>query len=939
MSAIHNEAHKICTEPLLDAPVSLKTRKKNWRLAFSTFYCTRTLLSLARNKVLAIPSHVTLTIPPENNHLRIDETTLTDPLRGENLIELQKVPSQVAITIPAEESAFFKIDKTTLSGLVKEKNLGELQKLGGIDGVASSLETTLDDGINGNDDDISRRQIAFGFNTYNKLTLSLVFGIKGHGLRGGWIEGGSIFVAAFLVIAISAISNYRETRQFEEMSPISNNIKIDVIRGGQREMVQIFDLVVGDIVCLKIGDKVPADGLFVPGYSLQVANADARMLVTSVGMNTTWKQMMSKKSVENDHTPLQIKVKKLARSVRKISDIILILLLVVNNFTNDAIDKNKNTEDSSKTKAQNLVNSVKGFVAAAAIIVSVVVPESLPLIVKLSLAKAMERMKVVASAFETAGSVSIIVTNKTGTLTLNQMKVEESWIGHESIHKVDSSASSLISGLIHQGVALNTTGCVYRSSSGPEFEFSGSPTEKAILSWASPVMEMELLKQNFTILFTEAFNCKKKRSGVLVKKKKDNTIHVHWKGEAETILAMCSSYYDASGRKKYLNREERMKFKKNIQEMAKRGLRGIALAHKQVIEEAAEEDLKERKRLEKENLILLALLGIEDRCQDWVRRAVEDCKQKTGLNIKLITGDNVLTAKAIASKCGILQPDEEMESSAVMEAEEFIRKYTSEQRKEIIDKIRVVAGASPSKKRLVLQCLKDKGHVVAVTGLNDPKVRDTVILDDNFENVATDLRWGRCVYTNIKKFIQFQLTINVAALVINIVAAISSSKVPLETVQLLWVNLITGPLGALALATEELTAGPMEEQPIAVLLTLQYKGKLIFGVTEAVNDTLIFNTFVLCQVFNEFNARKLKKKNIFEGIEKNKRFLVIAGLTIFLQVVMVEFLKQFADTERLNWEQWVACLAIAAVSWPLGWIVKCIPVPGRPIFNYLWEHI
>ncbi|GKV43758.1 hypothetical protein SLEP1_g51010 [Rubroshorea leprosula] len=744
MSSTHNKAPKICTEPLLDAPVSLKTRKKTWHVALSTLYCTRTLLSIARNKVPPIPSHVTLTIPSENNRLRIVETTLTDPLREKNLIELQKVPSQVAITIPAEESAFFKIDKTTLSGLVKEKNLGELQKHGGINGVASSLETSPDDGINGNDDDLTRRQIAFGFNTYNKLSfypfvveafkdptvlillacaaLSLGFGIKGHGLREGWIEGGSIFVAAFLVSAISAISNYRETRQFEEMSPISNNIEIDVIRGGQRKKVQIFYLVVGDIVCLKIGDKVPADGLFVPGNSLQVvessmtgkddhdeenlrqnpfmlsgtkvANADARMLVTSVGMNTTWKQMMSKKSVENDHTPLQIKVKKLARSVRKISDIILILLVVVNNFTNNAIDENKNTEDSNKTKAQNVVNAVKGIVAAAAIIVSVVVPESLPLIVKLTLAKAMEKMKVVASAFDTAGSVSVIVTNKTATLTLNQMKVEESWIGHESIHKVDTSTSSLISGLIHQGVALNTTGGVYRSSLGAEFEFSGSPTEKAILSWASPVMEMKLLKQNFTILFTEAFNSKKKRSGVLVKKKKDNTIHVHWKGEADTILAMCSRYYDVSGNEKYLNREERMKFKKIIQGMAKGGLRCIALAHKQVIEEAAEEDFKERKRLEKENLILLALLGIEDRCQDWVRRAVEDCKQKTGVNIKLITGDNVFTAKAIASKCGILQPAEEKESSSVMETGEFIRKYTPEQRKQIIDKICVVAGAS-----------------------------------------------------------------------------------------------------------------------------------------------------------------------------------------------------------------------------------------------------
>ncbi|GLT78626.1 hypothetical protein SLA2020_501550 [Shorea laevis] len=1004
MSAILYKVDTIGIEHLLDSPVSLNKHNKKWHLAFATIYCSRTLFSLARNKVPTIPSHVTLTIPPENNLFRIDETTLTEPVKEKNLGELQKVPSHVALTIPAEETAFFKIDKTTLSGLVKEKNLGEFQKLGGIDGVASSLETSLDGGINGSDDDIARRPKAFGFNTYNKLSfypfvvktfrdltvlilldcaaLSLGCGaIKRDGLREGCLEGASIFVAAFLFISTSAIINYRETRQFEEMSPISNNIEIDVMRGGQRRRVQIVDLVVGDIVCLKIGDKVPADGLFVPGYSLQIvessitggddhddenigqnpfmvsgtkpANADARMLVTSVGMNTTWRQMVKKKSNDNEQTPLQMKVKKLARSIRKILEIIVVLLLVVNYFTNNAIDKNENKEGSSKKNGYNIV-------AAAVIIINAVVPESLPLIGNLILAKAMERMKVVASAFDTVGSVSIIVTNKTGTLTLNQMKVKESWIGHESMDRVDSAGSSFISGLIHQGVALNTTGSVYRGPSRSEFEFSGSPTEKAVLSWALPVMkmvmDMELLKQNFTILFAEAFNSKKKLSGVLVKKKEDNTVHVHWKGAAELILAMCSSYYDASGTMKHLNGEERMKFKKIIQGMAKRSLQCIALAHKQVTEEAAEEDLKEKKSLEEENLILLTLLGIEDPCQPWVRETVEECRQKTGVNIKMITSDNVLTAKAIAIECGILHSDKEMESRAVMEADEF-RKYTSEQRKEIIDEICVVAGASPSDKRLLLQSLKDK----AVAGINDSEVRDIVILDDNFKNVAMDLRWGRCVYTNIKKFIQFQLTINVSALVIKIVAAISSCKVPLKTVQLLWVNLITGPLGALALGTEEPTTGPMEKQPvgqeplitnimwrnllaqafyqIVVLLTLHYRGKSIFNVTEAVKDTLIFNTFVLCQVFNEFNARKLKRKNIFEGIEKNIRFLVIAGITIFLQVVTVEFLKWFANTERLNWKQWGACLAIAAVSWPLGCIVKCRPVPERPIFSYLWEHI
>ncbi|KAI8009789.1 putative calcium-transporting ATPase 13, plasma membrane-type [Camellia lanceoleosa] len=285
----------------------------------------------------------------------------------------------------------------------------------------------------------------------------------------------------------------------------------------------------------------------------------------------------------------------------------------------------------------------------------------------------------------------------------------------------------------------------------------------------------------------------------------------------------------------------------------------------------------------------------------------------------------------------------------------------------------------------MVQCLKQKGHVVAVTGdgTNDaPALKeadiglsmgiqgtevakessDIVILDDNFGSVVTVLKWGRCVYNNIQKFIQFQLTVNVAALFINFVAAVSAGEVPLTAVQLLWVNLIMDTLGALALATEKPSKELMHKPPvgrtkplitnimwrnllaqafyqIAVLLTLQFGGKSIFGVNTNVNNTLIFNTFVLCQVFNEFNARKLEKKNVFKEIHRSKLFLAIIGITIVLQVVMVEFLKKFASTERLNWWQWVVCIGFAAVSWPIGWLVKWIPVPEKPFFSYLkWRN-
>ena len=292
-----------------------------------------------------------------------------------------------------------------------------------------------------------------------------------------------------------------------------------------------------------------------------------------------------------------------------------------------------------------------------------------------------------------------------------------------------------------------------------------------------------------------------------------------------------------------------------------------------------------------------------------------------------------------------------------------------------------MARSSPFDKLLMVQFLKQEGHVVGVTGdgTNDaPALKeadiglamgiqgtevakesaDIIILDDNFTSVVTVLRWGRCVYNNIQKFLQFQLTVNVAALVINVVAAISSGKVPLTAVQLLWVNLIMDTLGALALATEQPTNDLMEKKPVgrseplitkimwrnliaqafyqvAILLALEFKAQSIFSVNEKVKNTIIFNTFVLCQIFNEFNSRNMEKKNIFKGIHKNKLFLGIIVITIILQVLMVEFLKKFADTERLNWGQWGACTGMAALSWPIGWCVKSVPVPNRPIFSYI----
>ncbi|PRQ36170.1 putative calcium-transporting ATPase [Rosa chinensis] len=846
--------------------------------------------------------------------------------------------------------------------------------------------------------------------------LSLCISIKEQGLKEGWIDGGSICLAVILVISVSAISNYRQSRQFDKLSKVSNNLQIEAVRNGRRQLISIFEIVVGDVICLKIGDQVPADGLLIEGHSVSVdepsitgendhveisvtenpflfsgtkiADGYGRMLVISVGMNTNWGEKMSRISQDTiEKIPLQAHLDKLTSSMGKVGLAVaffVLVIMLVRYFTGNTENENGNKMfNGSKTKCNGIINAIIGIVSVALTIVEVAIPEGLPLAVTLSLSYSMRRMMVdnamvwKLSACETMGSATTICTDKTGTLTMNQMKVTKFWLGKESVEEEAYSSISLyVLNLIQEGVSLNTTGSVYRPSLDSEIEISGSPTEKAILSWAVHgwKMDMEKVVKSCRILHVEAFNSKKKQSGVMVKRKADNSIHVHWKGAAEMILEMCTSYYNACGLVKDMDENEKRKFEQIIQGMAASSLRCIAFAHKQVPAEV-QLNADQKVLLKEDELTLLGLVGLKDPCRPGVRKAVEDC-QYAGVNVKMITGDNVFTAKAIATECGILRPGQDM-LGEVIEAVEF-RHYTPEERSEKVEKISVMARSSPFDKLLMVQCLKQKGHVVAVTGdgTNDaPALKeadiglsmgiqgtevakessDIVILDDNFASVATVLMWGRCVCNNIQKFIQFQLTVNVAALVINFVAEVSAGQVPLTEVQLLWVTLIMDTLGALALATEKPTRELMEKPPvgrteplitnimwrnllpqalhqITVLLILQSRCKAIFGVSDKEKDTMIFNTFVLCQVFNVFNARKLEKRNVFEGIHTKKLFMGIIAVIIVLQVVMVEVLKKFADTERLNWGQWGVCIGIAVISWPIGWLVKFIPVPEKPIF-------
>ncbi|PON87165.1 P-type ATPase [Trema orientale] len=950
--------------------------------------------------------------------------------------------SYVAIDVPPgnERHSFLDVDPKALGAVVRaKKNETLVSQYGGVKELVETLETDVKTGITSTDADLIRRKSIFGANEYQKplakgfptfvfyefkdaviiillacALLSLGLGIKQHGWKDGWFDGGSIILAVFLVVVISAVSNFNQSRHFQKLSAKSSDISVEVVRDGRRRHISIFDIVVGDVVCLKIGDQIPADGLFLGGHSLKldesgmtgesdqveinsahnpfllsgtkVADGFGTMLVTSVGMNTAWGEIMS--SVSRDlevETPLQARIKKLISFIGKIGlsvAALVFVMLMVQYFTGHTTDeKGPGKFNGNKTKFEDVMNAVLGILAAAVMIVVAAIPEGLPLAVTLTLAYSMKRMMEdnatvrKLSACETMGSATTICTDKTGTLTLNEMKVTEVWLGKEtvSIDGVPKMSPTIID-LLQESIGLNTAGSIYKASPESAPEISASPTEKAILSWGvySLGLDIDEVKTQREIIRVEAFNSEKKSSGVLVRRNHEKALQTHWKGAAETVLAMCSNYYDKDGIIRAMSDEERRSIETIIQNMAAKSLRCIAFAHKKALEG---ENGQAHKKLVETGLTLLGLVGLKDPCRPGVRIAVDTCTA-AGVRIKMITGDNVHTARATALDCGILKPDEDVESEAVVEGVQF-RNFSPEERREKVERIRVMARSSPFDKLLMVQCLKQKGHVVAVTGdgTNDaPALKeadiglsmgiqgtevakessDIVILDDNFTSVVTVLRWGRCVCNNIQRLIQFQLTVNVSALIINSVAFMSSGKVPLTAVKLLWVNLIMDTLGAFALATEQPTNELMEKPPVGrkeplitrimwrnviahalfqvtILLTIQFKGTSIFGVDEKVNDTIIFSTTVLFQVFNEFNARKLEKRNTLEGIHKSKLFLAIMGITIILQVVTVEFLNKFCGTERLNWRQWCASIGFAALSWPIDWLVKCIPVDGPPM--------
>ncbi|XP_073131633.1 calcium-transporting ATPase 12, plasma membrane-type-like [Henckelia pumila] len=938
-------------------------------------------------------------------------------------------------------SSHFTIESSTLSDAVENKNLEEIiGVLGGVEGIAASLKSNLHQGLKGDGDDISCRTKAFGENFYcgrpekgrpirvvyevlikniNPTDLIILIcaaikigvDMKLYGSEKGWYDGGSIFVAFLLVQLSKGITSLWEERKLDKLSlhNNNNNIQARVLRNGKMQHISITQVVVGDVLFLSSGDRVPADGLFVSGYSLHVdetrvtrvsrivevdqcqnpfllsgtdvVRGQAKILVTCVGMNTQWGKLTSEMfscHSNQETTPLQKRLNKLVFSIVKVGVVVACLVLVahlVRYFTRTTKNEyGKQVFDDSRKKLTEDIDFVVRIVSVAVTTAVAAVPQGLPLAVLLALAYSTKKMTVDqvrvknTTACETMASVTVICTDITGTLSSEQIEVTESYIGKESMQGKcytciePTLLQELFIGINLMGEAAN------KLSSVPY-------TDDAIHSWAVRKLNMDMENtQDFSVLDVEVESSyhEDKRIGIVLEKKSDKTIHVHCRGRAETIISLCSHYYDtAAGNLIAFDEQERKTFHEIVKKMASsEDIHCLALAHKRI---SVEEYIngKENQKITDEGLVLLGIVGIKEPCRAGVEVAVERCRL-AGIDVKMITGEDFSIAEAIAKKCGIVKSGDDL----VIDGDTF-RGYNPKEQLEKAGRVRAMARSSPADKLLMVQQLKAEGHVVALCGsgtrdapalhaadvglcIGNSRTQvvkensDVIILEDDFASVSQVVKWGRCFHRNVQKLLQFQLTITVSSLVINFVAATSKGWAPLTPAQLLWVNLIMDTLGVLALATEKPSKQLMEMPPkafgndhfitismwrniisqalyqIAVILAFIFKSKPIFAANnDTTTDTLVFSSFVLLQVFNLFNARRIEEKNVFEGIFENKIFLGIIGAAILLQVVMVEFLGEFAHTMRLDFEQWGLCIGLAALSWLIGFLVKFIPTPNR----------
>lgn len=720
-------------------------------------------------------------------------------------------------------------------------------------------------------------------------------------------------------------------------------------------------------------------------------------VVTSVGVNSSFGKIMMSLQTDNEETPLQVKLGVLANWIGGLGSSAAILLFFILLFK--FLGALSGNTASSPEKASQFLD----ILIVAITVIVVAVPEGLPLAVTLALAFATTRMYKennlvrVLRACETMGNATTICSDKTGTLTQNKMTVVAGTIGVDqsfasshngeeshvaSFGAVFGSLSGKVKELLRSSIALNSTAFEGEEKGVPTF--IGSKTETALLNMAKENLGLDGLaaeRANANTVQLIPFDSKRKCMGVVYQIEGGYRLLV--KGAAEIMLSKAtntiSDVYSEDFVTKPMSAEDKEAISAIIEDYAQHSLRTIGMLSKDFPQwpPAGAKRMEDDKNMADfddifTDMTWVGLVGIHDPLRPGVVEAVNQCRL-SGVVVRMVTGDNVTTARAIATDCGILRDGED---GIVMEGPKF-RQLSDDEMDKVIPKLRVLARSSPEDKRILVGRLKAKGETVAVTGdgTNDGpalKMADVgfsmgiagtevakeassiILLDDNFASTITALMWGRAVNDAVKKFLQFQITVNITAVILTFISSISSSENAsvLTAVQLLWVNLIMDTLAALALATDPPTQKILERPPqpkserlithnmwkmilgqavyqLAVSLVLYFAGMRIFGYSEDQRtelNTIVFNTFVWMQIFNEFNNRRLDNKfNIFEGIHRNFWFIGINCIMVGGQIMIVFVGGAAFRITRIDGIQWLICIlcALPCLLWAV--LIRCLP--------------
>ncbi|NLD57655.1 MAG: calcium-translocating P-type ATPase, PMCA-type [Methanomicrobiales archaeon] len=770
----------------------------------------------------------------------------------------------------------------------------------------------------------------------------------------GLLDTIGIIIAVILATGLAFINEYRSSREFDILNAHRDEMAVKVIRDGAAMAVPSRDIVAGDLVLLEAGDAVPADGWVFASDNLHadestftgetepvlkgvgeralkgtfITAGKGRMYAAAVGDSAQMGIIAASLGIDHEtKTPLEQKLEDLAHLISRFGYAMAILILgtfLVRGFFIGEIS-GLNIETAGH---------ILHYVMLAVVIIVAAVPEGLPMSVALSLSLAMRKMTQANClvrrliACETIGSATTICTDKTGTLTKNQMEVVASSV---SKPVMEDGIPSTPATWITLNAAVN--GTAHLEEREGRIIVIGNSTEGALLRWLREHdFDYRQIRAETHVVRQNLFDGTRKRMSTVVSLEGKEFLLV--KGAPEILAGLCVIGPDLAG----------------VSELASRAMRTLAFAHKEINGESKEESA----------LVWDGYVGIRDHLRENISESVATCQQ-AGITVRMVTGDNPETARAIAREAGILQ------GGAVMTGAEF-RSLSLEEQVSAAHTLDVMARAEPMDKLLLVQALQKDGAVVAVTGdgTNDApalkhadvgmamgiagtevarEASDIILLDDSFASITNAVWWGRSLFENIQRFILFQLTINFSAVLLIFLATILGYPEPFSIIQILWINIIMDTLAAFALCSESPHAGLMKRRPVpqdariitpfmwaSILVTgtvfiigglLQVITGFIGGITPAEITTVFFSAFIIAAVWNGINCRALdgRMPPFFSG---NPTFFLVMGLVILVQIVIVQLGGVIFNTVPLSLEVWARIILFTSPILLIGFLLRTV---------------